>query len=117
MVARESLRVYISRSKKALEDIDAAKINKRDRDRLEKKLVEVEDWMQRNAIKATADECEHKQKELEGVMNTIMLRINRMQNDFWEQQLVLPPGEKTIDQGGFFLYSGMDIRELIEDPD
>ena len=46
-------------------------------------------------------------------MNTIMLKINRRlaprnvlpraarsENDFWEQQAILPENEKTIEQGG-----------------
>jgi len=117
MIAREALRVYITRTKKALEEIDQSKITKRDRERLETKLEEVEGWIEKKGQRATKEECESKQRELESAMNTIMLRINRSQTDFWEQQIVLPPGEKTIENGGFFLDSGLDIRELIEDPD
>jgi len=36
MIAKEALRVYMTRTRKAMEDIDEAKISKRDRDRLEK---------------------------------------------------------------------------------
>ena len=89
-------------------------------------------------------------------MNTIMLKINRRlaprnvlpratrsENDFWEQQAILPENEKTIEQGGrdgvlgsclscrrYYLDSGLDLRlprgaelafallgDLIEDPD
>jgi len=32
-------------------------------------------------------------------------------------EVVLPEGEKTIEQGGWFLESGLDLRDLIEDPD
>lgn len=71
----------------------------------------------KNAYKGGKEDFEMMQKELESAMNTIMLRINQTTSDFWEQELNLPPGEKTIENGGFFLETGLDIRELIEDPD
>lgn len=117
MVAREALRVYIMRVHKALNDIDEAKILKRDRERLMLKLDEADEWLQWSSAKATKEEFEAKQKELEYVMNAIMLRINRADSDFWEQQATLGEGEKLVEHGGFFLQSGLDLRDLIEDPD
>lgn len=117
MIAKEALGAYMRRVWKALEDIDEDKILKKDRERLIKKLEEAESWLRKSSAKAGKEEFEAKQKEVESAMNTIMLRINRTQTDFWEQQVCLPEGEKTIENGGFFLESGFDIRELIEDPD
>merc|ERR1712113_287651 len=117
MMAKEALRVYMNRTRQALEDIDESKIMKRDRERLEKKLDEVGTWLATKTAKAGKEDFEAKQKELESAMNAIMLRINRAHTDFWEQQVVFPEGEKTIENGGFFLESGLDIRDLIEDPD
>merc|ERR1712187_472725 len=117
MMAKEALRVYMNRTRQALEDIDESKIMKRDRERLEKKLDEVSTWLATKTAKAGKEDFEAKQKELESAMNAIMLRINRAHTDFWEQQVILPEGEKTIENGGFFLESGLDIRDLIEDPD
>lgn len=45
-----------------------------------------------------------------------MLKINRAQTEFWDQQVVHHEGEKTIEKGGFILQCGVDIRDLIEDP-
>mmetsp|Transcript_95335 Transcript_95335/g.221264 ORF Transcript_95335/g.221264 Transcript_95335/m.221264 type:complete len:687 (-) Transcript_95335:113-2173(-) len=117
MVAKEALKVYMTRTRKAMEDIDESKILKRDRERLESKLEEVEQWLQKGSNKAGKEDFEARQKELESAMNAIMLRINRAHTDFWEQQVMLPEGEKTIENGGFYLESGLDIRELIEDVD
>merc|ERR1712217_135066 len=117
MVAKEALRVYMQRTRKALEDIDEAKIMKRDKERLEKKLEETDEWLAKGAAKAGKEDFESKQKELESAMNAIMLRINRAHTDFWEQQVDLPEGEKTMDNGGFYTESGLDIRDIIEDPD
>jgi len=117
MIARESLVAYMTRTKQALEDIDEAKISQKDRSRLEQKIEDVEEWLRKHGSRATGQESTDKQKELEAAMNTIMLRINRSTTDFWEQQLCLPEGERTVENGGFFLESGFDIRELIEDPD
>mmetsp|Transcript_85305 Transcript_85305/g.236365 ORF Transcript_85305/g.236365 Transcript_85305/m.236365 type:complete len:681 (+) Transcript_85305:232-2274(+) len=117
MIAKEALRVYMTRTRKALEDIDESKIMKRDRERLEAKLEEVQEWIEKRSAKAGKEDFEARQKELESAMNAIMLRINRAHTDFWEQQVNLAEGEKTIENGGFFLESGLDIRELIEDPD
>ncbi|CAK9074337.1 unnamed protein product, partial [Durusdinium trenchii] len=117
IMARESLTVYMRRTRKALEEIDSDKILKRDRERLEKKMEEVDIWLDTGATKATKEEFEAKQRELESAMNTIMLKINRSENDFWEQQAILPENEKTIEHGGYYLDSGLDIRDLIEDPD
>jgi len=117
MMAKEALRTYMARARKALGDIDESKIMKRDRERLEKKLEEVDEWLDKGAAKAGKEEFEGRQKELESAMNAIMLRINRSHTDFWENVVTLPDGEKTVENGGFLLESGLDIRDLIEDPD
>lgn len=117
MLARESLKTYMMRTTKALEDIDASKIRDRDREALVRKLEDVEEWLTKNGGRAEKAEYEEKQKELECAMNVIMLRINQGGPDFWEDQTGLPPGEKYVDNGGFFLYSGFDLRNLLEDPD
>lgn len=117
IMAKESLKAYMTRTRQAMEDIDEEKMTKRDRERLNRKLEETEQWLKKQAFKAGKEEFEVMQKELESAMNTIMLRINQTTSDFWEQEVNLPPGEKTIENGGYFLDSGLDIRELIEDPD
>merc|ERR1719414_1845818 len=90
IMAKESLKVYMARTYKALEDIDPEKIQTRDRERLERKLREVEKWMDFNSSKASKEDFEAKQKEVEAAMNAIMLRINRSETDFWEQRVNLP---------------------------
>mmetsp|Transcript_54693 Transcript_54693/g.127944 ORF Transcript_54693/g.127944 Transcript_54693/m.127944 type:complete len:664 (-) Transcript_54693:39-2030(-) len=117
IIAKEALKAYMARTYKALDDIDSEKILQRDRDRLLTKLGGVETWLKFGSAKAQKEDYENKQKELEAAMNTIMMRINRTETDFWERRVKLPEGEKTIEEGGFFLDTGMDIRELIEDPD
>jgi len=117
IMAREGLKIYMTRTRKAMEDIDETKMTQRDRERLNRKLEETEEWLKKNAYKGGKEDFEMMQKELESAMNTIMLRINQTTSDFWEQEVNLPPGEKTIENGGFFLETGLDIRELIEDPD
>merc|ERR1712113_883489 len=77
MIAREALRVYMTRTRQALEDIDESKITQKDRQRLEKKLDEATEWLQKGAAKAGKEDFEGKQRELESAMNAIMLRINR----------------------------------------
>ena len=46
----------------------------------------------------------------------VMLKINRAQSEFWDQHVVHHEGENTIDKGGFILHCGVDIRDLIEEP-
>jgi len=117
LVAKEALRQYMSRTRKAMEDIDEAKMARRDRERLERKLEEVGQWLE-TAVRASREEFEAKQRELAAAMNTIMVRINRKHVDFWEQEVVLQESETTVEKGGFFLEtSGLDIRDLIADPD
>merc|ERR1712032_1237015 len=117
MAARENLKLHLHRARKALEETRQSKIPKGDRGRLEKTAEEVQEWMESRSTGATKEEVELKQKELESAMNTIMLRINLSQTDFWEQKLDIPVGEKTIANGGCFLESGLDIRLLMDGPD
>merc|ERR1712032_187082 len=117
IVAKESLKAYIVRLRKAMDDIGEDKMLVRDRERLGKKVEEAEEWIRKEAAKSAREDFEAKQKELEAVMNVIMLRINRTLKDFWEDKVDLADGQFFIEQGGFFLASGLDIRELIEDPD
>jgi len=115
MIAKEELKTFASRTRKALEEIDASKIRERDRELLERKLTELGEWLEKGAFKAGKEEFEAKQKELEAAMAAIMMRINQGP-DFWEQQIAVHEGEKTIAQGGFLLECGIDIRDLIEEP-
>merc|ERR1711920_1210555 len=117
IVAKESLKAYVVRLRKAVEDITEDKLLQRDRDRLFRKVEEAEEWIRKEAAKSAREDFEAKQKELEAVMYVIMLRINRTLKDFWEDRVDLAEGQLFIEQGGFFLASGLDIRELIEDPD
>lgn len=117
LVAREALKAFMTRTRKALEDIDESKIQKHDKERLQGKLAEVDEWLEKAGERTPKDECEGRQKEVESAMSTIMLKINRAQDDYFGAQIVTHGGEKTIDQGGFYLRSGLDIRDLIQDPD
>eukprot|EP00420_Gonyaulax_spinifera_P020040 CAMPEP_0197889576 /NCGR_PEP_ID=MMETSP1439-20131203/24413_1 /TAXON_ID=66791 /ORGANISM="Gonyaulax spinifera, Strain CCMP409" /LENGTH=685 /DNA_ID=CAMNT_0043509559 /DNA_START=75 /DNA_END=2132 /DNA_ORIENTATION=+ len=118
MIAKEALLAYTSRTRQALEDIDESKTLPQDRARLTKRLNEVTRWIDSaDAAKAGKEDYELKQKELESAMNAIMLHINREKTDFWEDQVELCEGQQTIENGGFFFESGLDIRDLIEDPD
>merc|ERR1712139_207285 len=106
MMAKEALKTYITRTKKAMNDIPEEKITRRDKERLEKKLKETEDWVAKKAFNAQKEDFEVMQKELESAMNAIMLRINQSTSDFWEADVSLPHGESFIEQGGFFLDTG-----------
>eukprot|EP00418_Pyrodinium_bahamense_P084039 CAMPEP_0179059018 /NCGR_PEP_ID=MMETSP0796-20121207/25143_1 /TAXON_ID=73915 /ORGANISM="Pyrodinium bahamense, Strain pbaha01" /LENGTH=676 /DNA_ID=CAMNT_0020755775 /DNA_START=23 /DNA_END=2053 /DNA_ORIENTATION=+ len=118
LIAKEALKVYLSRTQKALEDIDASKIVQKDRERLEIKITETNQWLESVACaKAGKEDFEARQKQLESAMNTIMLKINRANEDIWDQQIVLHEGEKTIENGGFFLNCGIDVRDLLQEPE
>uniref|UniRef100_A0A7S1RUS1 Heat shock protein 70 n=1 Tax=Alexandrium catenella TaxID=2925 RepID=A0A7S1RUS1_ALECA len=118
LVAKENLKVYMGRVRQGLADIDPSKISQKDRDRLEAKLSETEQFVGSIAsAKSGKEDFEAMQKQLESAMATIMLKINRQNDDIWDQQLVMHEGEKLIDQGGFFLNCGIDVRELLLDPE
>lgn len=118
LIAKEELRAYMGRARQALEDIDQGKILSKDRERLESKLSEVTEWLDSVACtKAVKQDFQDCQKALEAAMNTIMLKINRVDEEIWGGQVVLREGEKTIEQGGFFLNCGVDIRDLMLDPE
>mmetsp|Transcript_109904 Transcript_109904/g.309982 ORF Transcript_109904/g.309982 Transcript_109904/m.309982 type:complete len:680 (-) Transcript_109904:125-2164(-) len=117
VLSREELKGYMARTRRALQDISVDKIASLDRERLESKLDEVDDWLSKHGDRSTKEECRQRLRELESAMNAIMMRINQVHSNFWDQPPELPPGERTIADGGFFLESGFDIRELIEDPD
>lgn len=116
MLAKEELKVYMQRFEKGIQDLDDTKLQTQDRERLEGKLADAYKWLENDGLKAGKPEFDGKQKELQAVMNTVMLKINRAQTEFWDQQVVHHEGEKTIDKGGFILHCGVDIRDLIEDP-
>jgi len=118
LLAKENLKVYMGRVYKALEDIDPSKISQKDRERLEAKLSETDQFIESIAsAKAGKEDFEAMQKQLESAMNTIMLKISRANDEIWDQQVVLHEGEKLIEQGGFFLNCGVDVRELLLDPE
>lgn len=116
LLAKEELKVYMQRFEKGFQDLDESKLLPKDRERLEGKLTDAQKWLETEGLKAGKPEFEAKQKELQAAINTVMLRINRAQAEFWDQQVVQHEGEKSIADGGFILQCGVDIRDLIEDP-
>jgi len=118
IIAREELQAYVNRTRRALIDIPAEKISERDRGRLEKKLEATEFWLVHTGDKSTKQECEKHKKTLEMAMATVMLKVNRASaQEFWERRPPLPENEKLIHEGGWFLHSGWDMRELFDAPD
>merc|ERR1712190_302511 len=117
MVAKEALIAYVERTWKALEEIDEAQVLKRDKEKLEKGLWETDEWLKRGTAKAGIEDFQSKQKELESAMNAIMLRVNRAHTEIWEEQVELPEGVKTVENGGSYVDSGLDICDLVEDPE
>eukprot|EP00746_Dinoflagellata_sp_MGD_P167949 gnl/MRDRNA2_/MRDRNA2_98973_c0_seq1.p1 gnl/MRDRNA2_/MRDRNA2_98973_c0~~gnl/MRDRNA2_/MRDRNA2_98973_c0_seq1.p1 ORF type:complete len:676 (+),score=170.54 gnl/MRDRNA2_/MRDRNA2_98973_c0_seq1:50-2077(+) len=116
LIAYESLKTYVSRTKQSLEDIDDNKLSGNDRQKLQAKLDESSDWLASNP-NATKEASESRQKELESMMGAIMMKINAGGEDFWDGRVGLPEGAKYITDGGWYLDTGLDIRDLIEDPD
>eukprot|EP00930_Biecheleria_cincta_P033922 TRINITY_DN23478_c0_g1_i1.p1 TRINITY_DN23478_c0_g1~~TRINITY_DN23478_c0_g1_i1.p1 ORF type:complete len:683 (+),score=152.01 TRINITY_DN23478_c0_g1_i1:28-2049(+) len=115
LLAKESLKAYMQRLEQALLDLDTAKLQPKDRALLEGKLSAAGQWLEApEGLKAGKEEFEAKQKELESAMNAVMLRINRSENEFWNQ-IEKHEGEKTIAEGGYLLGCGVDIRDLIEE--
>eukprot|EP00406_Dinophysis_acuminata_P051396 CAMPEP_0179301434 /NCGR_PEP_ID=MMETSP0797-20121207/47550_1 /TAXON_ID=47934 /ORGANISM="Dinophysis acuminata, Strain DAEP01" /LENGTH=667 /DNA_ID=CAMNT_0021010939 /DNA_START=34 /DNA_END=2037 /DNA_ORIENTATION=- len=117
LAAKKELKVYMGRARKALEDIDQSKIQKKDRERLEGKLEEADKWLESaGGMKAVKQDVEAMQKQLEAAMNTIMMKINQTGSNFWDEQLAIPDNEKTVANGGFLLECGVDIRDLLLEP-
>jgi len=114
--AKDGLTSYIARTKQGIQDIDANLITPNERERLEQRLKDVEEWLEKNVSKASAPEFEAKQKDLESAMNAVMSRINNVE-DFFAVKVDVPMGEKTVYNGGWYLACGTDMRELIEGPD
>merc|ERR1719420_2668162 len=97
-------------------DIDETKLGGKDRQKLQAKLDECSDWLASNPA-ASKEASESRQKELESMMGAIMMKINSGGEDFWDGRVPLPEGAQYISSGGWHLDTGIDIRELIEDPD
>jgi len=117
-VAREALKSYLARVEKALEEIDPGRIASRDRESIEKKFAEVHAWLKKESGRCPQGEIEDKQKELEMAWNTVMVKVSQSVNDFWDLQLVGCSEEKLpVEKGGFFLRTGFDLRELMDEPD
>lgn len=116
LIAFESFKTYVARTKQSLEDIDESKMGGKDRQRLQAKLDEASDWLSSHPT-ATKEASESRQKELEAMMGQIMMKINTSGEDFWDNRVALPAGAKFLSDGGWHLDTGLDIRDLIEDPD
>lgn len=117
MVARETLKGYMVRLRKAMVDLSEGKISDRDRDGLVAKLETVERWLKETGDKSTKQECEDQQKTLETAWNTIMVKATQALDDFWDNQNGLPKDALTVEKGGWFVATGFDLRELMDDPD
>jgi len=119
MVARESLKGYVARVRKSMDEFDDTKMSQLDRERLTAKFTEVEEWLKGAGEKCTKHECEEKQAAVEAAWNTIMIKITQSLNDFWDKPIDVKTGNKivTVKEGGFFTSTGFDLRDLIDEPD
>merc|ERR1711920_552188 len=52
IVAKESLKAYVVRLRKAVEDITEDKLLQRDRDRLSRKVQDAEEWIRKEAARS-----------------------------------------------------------------
>mmetsp|Transcript_102907 Transcript_102907/g.249983 ORF Transcript_102907/g.249983 Transcript_102907/m.249983 type:complete len:681 (+) Transcript_102907:93-2135(+) len=114
--AREGLRNYINRVRVSWEDVQS-KVSQVEIDNVDAKIKMVTEWMDTRGERASKEECETKQIDLETVFNIIMMRVNRAESDFFSNVAELPAGENTVYDGGYFLGCGKDIRDLIEPAD
>jgi len=72
--AKNSLESYVFAMKQSIEDEKLRdKINDSDRTKIQDKCKEVLDWLDKNQL-AEKDEFDHKQKELEGICNPIIMK-------------------------------------------
>mmetsp|Transcript_11603 Transcript_11603/g.29265 ORF Transcript_11603/g.29265 Transcript_11603/m.29265 type:complete len:688 (-) Transcript_11603:58-2121(-) len=117
MVARESLKGYMARLRKSMGDFDESKLSQKERDMLNAKFTEVNRWLEKMGDRSTKQECEEKLKEVEAAWNLIMVRMNQALNDFWDQEITSTEKIVYVEQGGFHLKTGFDLRELMDDPD
>merc|ERR1712186_93723 len=71
MVARESLKGYMNRLRKSMDEFDETKLSQRNRDSILNKFSDIDKWLNGAGEKSTKQECEEKQKEVEAAWNTI----------------------------------------------
>merc|ERR1711972_1007890 len=118
-IARESFRGYLIRIRKSLDDFDDSRLPPRDRERIQKKVNEMNDWLSTKGDRASKEECEAKQKQMEVAWNTVMIRVSQAIDDFWEKQIVEAKGAECIlvQNGGFCLKNGFDLRQLMDEAD
>lgn len=118
MVARESLKGYLVRLRKAIDEFDESKISAKERAMLLTKIKEAEVWLLGSGARCTRHECEDKQREVECAWNIIMIRVNQLLTDFWDEQIDNGQDKVVhVEDGGFHLRTGFDLRELMDDPD
>jgi L1 cell adhesion molecule like protein len=112
--ARDDLRDYMITSRKALDGLDQGKISQKDKDHFDRVLSETETWMGQAGRNAQLQELQAAQRELAAAMGTIMLRIGRLQRNFWEDEVCVSENER-LDKGGWKVDSGLDLRDILED--
>jgi L1 cell adhesion molecule like protein len=112
--AREALRSYMTSSRKALDALDMGKISQKDKEHFDRVLGETETWLMQAGSNAQVLEIEAAQRELAAAMSTIMLRVGRLQRNFWEDEVHVLENER-LDMGGWKVASGLDLRDIIED--
>lgn len=120
MIARESLKGYLVRIRKAIGDFDESRLPPRERERIEKKIEEVNEWLVKKGERSSKQECEAKQKEIEAAWNVVMIRVSQALDDFWDKQIEEANKKEDrvhVENGGYFLRNGFDLRELIDEPD
>eukprot|EP00928_Gymnodinium_smaydae_P059104 TRINITY_DN42340_c0_g1_i1.p1 TRINITY_DN42340_c0_g1~~TRINITY_DN42340_c0_g1_i1.p1 ORF type:complete len:343 (-),score=73.56 TRINITY_DN42340_c0_g1_i1:239-1168(-) len=120
--AREALRACAARIVAALADLDCAgRLLPAERERCESMLAEVSKLLadeSEGAGPIALEVYEERRVRLESEMYGIMRRINEAPACLWERLPSRPrQGEALSATGGFVLACGLDIRELLEEPD
>mmetsp|Transcript_1381 Transcript_1381/g.2723 ORF Transcript_1381/g.2723 Transcript_1381/m.2723 type:complete len:162 (-) Transcript_1381:47-532(-) len=115
-IARESLKGYMVRLRKAMGDL-GDKMSQKDGEMMEAKFADTMKWLTDTGDKSTKQECEEKFKLVEAAWNIIMVRVSRSLDDFWDKQVEVAREIVYVEDGGFHVKTGFDLRELMDDPD
>jgi len=113
IVAREELNAYLHRIG---DDLARADIPEKDRERLRTKINDAVHWSMVMNLKSTKKACDEKRADLEFAWNIVLSRINRGAN-FWEKKVELPTGAQLLADGGWYLDTGVDLRDFFGEAD
>lgn len=116
-IARDHLREHMDKVRTEIDSTSEAKLLDKDRFFIDRKWHEISHWLMVMDWRATKEECESRQAGLDIAWQAMLFKASGEKIHYpWEKTMAMPENEALASEGGFYIESGVDLRQFFDEP-